>query len=308
MRGVFRGGDVDSKVFYADLVGRIQDVKPRALDDFDDKDIAQAMMINEMVKAGTPNERAVELVEQQTTGINSGRLEVLKTELEAKSKDMGTKQEQNTKILSIIRDGFEVPGANLSWFDFDAALPNEPQLGVEPEAIAEYKRLYETWYYNTNGNDKIAREQALKSMGHNWGTTSINGVENQLTKYPIEKQYPDMPYKEIKKDLINDLKGLGYTNIDPKKVYIKDDALTARQAGRGATYQVMIPGETGALVAIKKGDKILRWAPGVQSWHIRNQKKAEEKALYEQNRAKRLKGLPQLEEELLPYTYNPLFK
>ena len=208
MRGVFRGGDADSKVFYADLVGRIQETKPRALDDFDDKDIAQAVMIDEMVKAGTPNERAVELVEQQTTGINSGRLEVLKTELEAKYRDIGTKQEQNVKILSIIRDGFEVPGANLSWFDFDAALPNEPQLGVESEAIAEYKRLYETWYYNTNGVDELAKKQALKSMGRNWGTTSVNGVDNQLTKYPIEKQYPRMPYKEIKKDIAR-----LYTNI-----------------------------------------------------------------------------------------------
>ena len=308
IRGVFRGGDVDSKVFYADLVGRIQETTPRALDDFDDKDIAQAVMIDEMVKAGTPNERAVELVEQQTTGINSGRLEVLKTELEAKNRDIGTKQEQNVKILSIIRDNFEAPGANLSWFDFDAALPNEPQLGVEPEAIAEYKRLYKTWYYNTNGNDELAKRQALKSMERNWGTTSINGVDNQLTKYPIEKQYPDMPYKEIKKDLINDLKGLGYTDIDPKQVYIQDDALTARQAGKGATYQVMMPDETGKLVSVKKGNNILRWRPSVQSWFIRNLKKTEEKALAEQDRAKRLKGLPQLEEELQPYTFNPLFK
>ena len=39
---------------------------------------------------------------------------------------------------------------------------------------------------------------------------------------------------------------------------------------------------------------------------IAEREEAAKKAVKAQSRAERLKGLPQLEEELLPYTFNPL--
>lgn len=267
MRGVFRGGSVDDKVFYADLVGRIQEVKPRALDDFDDKDIAQAVMIDEMVKAGTPNEQAIELVTNQLSSINNSRLEVLKTDLDSRYKEIGNRQEQNTRILGDITDEFSSPGGFIPFISFDAASPSDSPVSMSSHVISEYRGLYEKWYLATNGNADIAKKQAMDSLKRNWGTTSVNGISNQLTKYPIENQYPGMTSEQIKTELLEDLRSIGFSELEGDKVYIQADNITARQAGKGATYIIQYENKDGILEQVSSDDGEFRWKPDYETWY-----------------------------------------
>ena len=256
MRGVFRGANVQDKVFYADLIGRIQESKPQALEDFDDKDITQAVMIDQLVKSGTPNEEAVKIVEDITNNITPGRIETLKAEYQdlkkAKGADATTR---NSATIKYVTDLFDE-----GVFSKNASLPDR-QLGVETAAVNDYDRLYETWYLNTNGNADIAKQQADRAFKSSWGTTAINGQSKQLTKYPIEQAYPKLDATELKKSLVTDLKTLPeYKNISDDKVFVQYDNRTAREWGNQPSYRVLILNKDGLLEPIADPTKS-RWKP-----------------------------------------------
>lgn len=297
MRGVFRGDDVEQKVFYADLVGRIQETKPQALDDFDDKDITQAIMIDEMVKAGTPNEQAVEKVANITSGLNKGRLEILEEDFKELVEDKGTGVKINSyKVIDTVRDTFDE-----GVFSVNASLPNQ-QLGVEAAAIKDYKRLYKTWYLNTNGDAELAEKQAKLALKRTWGTTGVNGDSKQLTKYPIEQAYPGMPTKEIKKDLMKDLKSLPeYKDLADDDVFITwREGVTDRQFKQYPSYQILILNEDGMLEPPLLGDDGL-WKPDYDSWKKRT--KAANLKKNQEDRAKSLEEEKAINEALS----NPIF-
>lgn len=257
IRGNMRGGTVEDKVFYADLVGRIQETKPQALDDFDDKDVAQAVMIDQLVKSGTPNEDAVKKVEDITNSITPGRIELLKQEFQDMQKATGkTSTERNSVTVQHVADIFDE-----GVFSRDAKLPDR-QLGVETAAVNDYNRLYETWYLNTNGNSDLARQQADRAFKSSWGTTAVNGQAKQLTKYPIEQAYPMLSAEELKGALVKDLKTLPeYKDIESDKVFLQYDKGTAREWGKASpTYKVLIQNKDGLFEPIADGTQS-RWAP-----------------------------------------------
>jgi len=270
MRGVFRGDDVEQKVFYADLVGRIQETKPQALDDFDNKDITQAIMIDEMVKAGTPNEQAVEKVANITSGLNKGRLEILEEDFKELVEDKGTNVTINSyKVINTVRDIFDEGVLSIN-----ASLP-DTQLGVEAAAINDYKRLYKTWYLSTNGDAELAEKQAKLALKRTWGTTAINGQSKQLTKFPIEIAYPNMPAKEIKKDLMKDLKSLPeYKDLADDDVIIQWDTRTAREFKQYPSYRVLIFNKDGVLEPIAD-ENLARWKPDYENWKLKTKKENE---------------------------------
>ena len=256
MRGVFRGGNVNDKVFYADLVGRIQESKPQALEDFDDKDITQAVMIDQLVKSGTPNEEAVKKVEDITNNITPGRIEILKAEYQDMKKAKGSDAtSRNATTISHVTDLFDE-----GVFSRNASLPDR-QLGVETAAVNDYDRLYETWFLNTNGNADLAKQQADRAFKNSWGTTAINGQEKQLTKYPVEQAYPKLDTAELKKSLVSDLKTLPeYKDVSDDKVFLQYDARTAREWGNQPSYRVLILNKDGVIEPIADTAKS-RWKP-----------------------------------------------
>ena len=258
MRGVFRGDNVEKKIYYADLIGRIQDTTPRALDDFNDKDITQAVMINEIIKAGTPNEQAVEKVQNITEGINAGRLEILKADFKELVGGKGTGVTINSrKVIDQVKDVF---GEGVFTFNPSSG---DSQLGVESHAVKEYKDLYETWFLNTNGNADLAREQAQKAIKRNWGVTGVNSKSRQLTKYPIEDQYPGMPAKVIKAELMVDIKKIeAFKDTDPDDVFIQwDPRITAREAGKYPRYRIIAFNKEGVLDPVIFEGKDNLWKP-----------------------------------------------
>ena len=257
MRGVFRGGTVNDKVFYADLIGRIQESKPQALDDFDDKDITQAVMIDQLVKSGTPNEEAVLKVENITNNITPGRIETLKAEYQDMKKAAGTDvTSRNAATIKHVSDLFDE-----GVFSKNATLPDR-QLGVETAAINDYDRLYETWYLNTNGNTDLAKQQADRVFKNSWGTTAVNGQSKQLTKYPIEQAYPKLDAPTIKQALMLDLATLPeYKEVPEDKVFVQYDNRTAREWGTSQPkYRVLIQNTNGLLEPISD-PAFSHWAP-----------------------------------------------
>ena len=139
----------------------------------------------------------------------------------------------------------------------------DSQLGVESHAVKEYKDLYETWFLNTNGNADLAREQAQKAIKRNWGVTGVNSKSRQLTKYPIEDQYPGMPAKVIKAELMGDIKQIeAFKDIDPDDVFIQwDPRITAREAGKYPRYRIIAFNKEGVLDPVIFEGKDNLWKP-----------------------------------------------
>jgi hypothetical protein len=249
LRGVFRGANPEDKVFYADLVGRIQDVKPQALDDIEDKDIAQAVMINELVKSGTPNLEAVARVDDLQKSLNPARIGLLKTQLkETKVGDIATRLNKAKKAIGA---GFFSPG-----------LPDDPQLGYNQALLNDYEKSYESWYIYTNGDEKIAEAQTEKSLTKFWGPSSMNGDE-KLVKYPVEKAYPNIAPEDLRKQLIDAVKAVPkYKDIDENKISIVDTIETARMWNTGSpAYRVMIKNKDGVFETVSDNN-LDRWTPG----------------------------------------------
>ena len=300
MRGVFRGDDVEQKVFYADLVGRIQETKPQALDDFDDKDITQAIMIDEMVKAGTPNEQAVEKVTKLTEGLTKGRLEILEEDFRELVEDKGTGVKINsTKVITTVRDIFDDSKGKI--FSLDASLPDQ-QLGVAPAAINDYKRLFKTYYLYTNGDADLAEKQAKIAMRRTWGTTDINRQSKQLTQYPIEQAYPGMSAKTIKRELMRDIHSIpSFKDLDADDVIVHPlRGVTDREYGQYPRYQIMFFNEGGALEPMPVGDDGL-WKPDYESWKLKTKKENEDMKL---EKDKRKKEEEKITDEIMS---NPIF-
>lgn len=278
MRATFRGDDVEKKVFYADLIGRLQDTKPQALDDFDDKDIVQGMMIYDMVRTGTPNELAVQKVEKITSGMNASTLELLDNSFNELWKSKGGPLEQRESVVNEMADAFDK-----SWFfQANANLPKRgkipffkdvvTQAGVEVALEREYKSTFKTYYKASNGDERLAREQTRRVMEKDWGVTDINGTSKQLTKYPIEKEYAMMDAsnkfnfgpstKWLKKELVADLrKHSGYEDIKPEDIFLDGDDQTGREkfAGQYPSYKVE--------VFNKKGEFDPYLPPGMRRWY-----------------------------------------
>lgn len=276
MRGVFRGNNVEQKVFYADLVGRIRETKPQALDDFDDKDITQALMIDEIVKAGTSNELAVEEVTKVMEAADN-RVEILNKQLDNYWSDIGNTQAQSDKIVDIVAGHFDK-----GWLEGDANLPEIgripffktklTQLGVESGITVDYKNAYKIYYLSSNGDHRIAQQEALRSIERDWGTTEINGTSKQLTKFPIEKQYAildaggnnsgptadeikDELKAELKKALPEFIKGKS-----KKDIFLTWDLDTAREvkSGQRPLYTVYVKGSDDKL-RLPPDPRFIRW-------------------------------------------------
>lgn len=249
LRGVFRGANPEDKVYYADLVGRIQEVKPQALDDIEDKDIAQAVMINELVKSGTPNLEAVARVEDMQRSLNPARIQILKDEIkENKSKTV-------TDRLNKAKSAFSTWG-------IDPKLPDDPQLGYNQTLLNDYERTYESWYVYTNGDENIAQEQTKKTLNKFWGVSEINGSK-RLVKYPVEKAYPNIEPAELRKKLVDDVKAIKkYKDINEEDILIQDTMDTARLWNTGTpTYRVIVKNKDGVFENVFDND-LDAWTPG----------------------------------------------
>lgn len=284
MRSTFRGDDVEKKVFYADLIGRLQDVKPQALDDFDDKDIVQGMMIYDMIRTGTPNELAVKKVEDITSGLTKDKLELLDGTLNEHWKSKGGPTERRESIVNEMADAFD----NSWFFEANAKLPQRGsipffkdtviQAGIELELEREYKNTFETYYKASNGDLRLAKEQTRRVMERDWGVTSINGTSKQLEKYPIEREYAMMDAsnkfnfgpstKWIKKELVADLrKHPEYEDIEPKDIFLKSDDQTGRErsAGKYPSYKVEVFNKKGEFDPYLPPE-VRRWYPDIDKY------------------------------------------
>lgn len=250
LRGVFRGANPEDKVYYADLVGRIQEVKPQALDDIEDKDIAQAVMINELVKSGTPNLEAVARVEDMQRSLNPARIQILKDEI----------KENKSKTVADRLTKAKAPFSNM--FGIAPSLPDDPQLGYNQTLLNDYERTYESWYVYTNGDEKIAQEQTKKTLNKFWGVSEINGSK-RLIKYPVEKAYPNIEPAELRKKLVDDVKAIKkYKDINEEDILIQDTMDTARLWNTGTpTYRVIVKNKDGVFENVFDND-LDAWTPG----------------------------------------------
>ncbi len=246
IRGGLRAGSPIQRANAADLIDRITDSVPQALNDFSADDIAIGKQIAGMVRDGIAPDRAVEMSEQLT----KMSPEVIKMRKDALSANQG-------RLSNAGLDEVSYDAQGLSWFGRMFGTPD-----IDDAAKAEFRRDYERAYILT-GDDKAARKTAASIVKRTWGQSEING-QSQLMKYAPETVYGVLDKASadaewMRKQLLEDVKAVpSAKDVPPDNITLAPDAQTARDL----TYMVMTKNANGEFIPLENSaGKTLRWRP-----------------------------------------------
>lgn len=240
-----------------DLFNRLTEDKPEVL--------AEAFSKNELVKLS-------QISDKYTSGME---LEEIQNQLSQFSKitketkniyreDLANNTEEKGTDVKI--DGKSIKNTLGSMFEEGFFDRNAKMTGETAAAIGEYKSLYEDYYIQSNGDHSTAKRLTEISIKKVYGTTNVNGVKNEFTKYPIEKYY-NMPSDEIRAELIKDvLSHPMYGDYDPDQIRLLADTETEASLSERPTYLVYVTNEDGREEIVNlEGNN--RWGPDIDTYN-----------------------------------------
>ncbi len=271
IRGALSAGGNDAVTWASDMVARIGDANPKALDVFKKSDIALAQTINKLVSAGVDPAAALTRAREDTNPTNEplrkARLAEIKTENYADD------------YAGWIKDHYNWVG----WVDFPGGVSNDVSLNENSasalQAEADFGTLFTDWFERT-GDKSIAKKNALRELSRTWGVSAINGTLS-LMKYAPEAYYgynstglagsaTNADEGWMHKQLVADVAAAGLW--DPKdpldgRIRVVADARTAREASSGhPTYAVVVLDANGVYQPLQDGSGGLkRWYPPDQA-------------------------------------------
>jgi len=282
LRAALSGGAPETVAWASDVIARIEESKPQALDAFAKQDIALAGLVNQFVRAGVDPldavARAREAVDPTKEAVRKARRDIVKAD------------QLQTNYASWVGQSFQQTSLNdfVPWGPSnDVAMSGTSQ---EVQVTAEFGTLFEDWYART-GDKAIAKKNALRELHRTWGASSVNG-SLQVMKYAPEAYYgvestglagqATNADTWIRDQLIGAVQaaGLWNTQTDLKdRVHAVADAQTAREASNGKpTYSVVVMDANGVYQPLMGGEgKPQRWRPD-RAAHVKvlNDKKKKE--------------------------------
>lgn len=233
VRGGLRSPDNATVAATADMIDRLQDAAPHAVNDISDDDLSMGIMVAGLRDAGMTDKEAVEYSRETLSPKNKTMRDLADAEI----KD----GKFNDKYLGWMKDDFD------GWFGSDFDFGNDRT--AMAEARKDYESLFNAFYTRTGDKD-AARKATKTRMDRKWGVTMAEG-SGRLISYPPETIYiQSLPMVEdlndrIKNDLEQTVRSAGHEG----KYVIYSDDQTAREASDGRpTYQVWFQKDTGELV------------------------------------------------------------
>jgi|GEM_PF-6164022 len=269
LRAHLSGGNPEQIAMSADIVARIEETRPKALDVFARGDLALAQKVNKLVRAGVTPEDAVTRAREAIDPTN----EVVRVARKAERK--------TEKYSDSYGDWIENAVNPTGFLDFVPFGPsNDVSLddtrGASLQAQAEFGALFEDWHDRTGDKD-IAKANALREFSRTWGASAVNGELN-LMKYPPEAYYGlassglsgeanDADGAWMREQLLADVGAAGMWDPDVPldgRVRMEADSQTAREVGAGMapTYPVFVMDAQGVYQPLQDGQGgVLRWYP-----------------------------------------------
>ena len=245
VRSLARSGNVDHAVAAAELVARLNEQSPQALETIPQDERAFSLMVSDSVSAGMDKQLAVETARQRVYQTSADEMEKLKAVYNAKDFEKDNLGALNKQIDK----------------NFDALFTTQPEA---PAAMqGEYDSLVRNYFVRTRDADQ-ARELAWRDLMHVWGATDINGGR-QLMKYAPEKLYwnGDAGSAEwMRPQLVRDVsKAVSVIpRFPPESLRVVADDRTARV--EQPDYAVIHIREDGLPVPVlDEQNRPLRWRP-----------------------------------------------
>ncbi len=177
-------------------------------------------------------------------------------------------------VRKVDLDGQDGIKASLSVGDFTAAFDNsflglarDPTLAsMGPEAPVAFKDFQDlvAENYIRHGDVNLAKTLALGQMKRMWGVSTVNGTKT-VTRYPIEKQYPDVPlhtgnFDYIGAQLAADVKAATGKDVALSSIVPRADDQTQRELASGRPSYVVIYRDENGVPQRLPG----RWHPDVE--------------------------------------------
>jgi hypothetical protein len=265
IRGEIRSGSNEEMAAAANTLEQFRQVNPALLDDFDQRDIDRADLINTQVRNGiSPEQAFVNTMEMQK--VDKGTTEARKQSYQ----DL-TKPPANTTRLQAAQS--EVQGVANTWAQrYSPFTSNVP---VPVDMAGAYDSLKQDAYIRTGSMD-VAKKSASDAIKRVWGQTSINGPTAWM-KTPPENFYsapveygltPEQNTEWMKDQLVTEFTG-GSALFDEKAGPVKDRLTLAPTTQVGPDgrplYSVMFRDSLGNLgPAVDAQGRAMLWAPDWQ--------------------------------------------
>lgn len=245
LRGQLLNGSTEQRQYAADVIGRIEEVSPKALDSFPRSDLSKVTLANGLIRTGVPVNRAFDIAEENIDPLNKDIIKQRNIQLNAEKIDYAV------DVEDLFDPSIFIVGANI---------PDAPE--ARDSIIADYKLIRDN-YYRSIGDVDAAKERADIDFKRFYGVSDVTG-RNQIMKYAPENYYsiPNVDNDWMQEQLIKDVSVLKGKEIDIDDIEILADTVTAGEAVPNGkpSYQVFVKGDAGEWEELRDGnDKLLRY-------------------------------------------------
>lgn len=242
IRGRLRNGDAAQKAAAADMVARIDETNPAALQDFANEDLTVAHLINKNRSRGVEAERAVQLAEDAVFNADDPTRQVRADRFRTERLAAGA--------FTWFEDKAEGGVLGFGEAVIPDALRGEFLAGVEGE-------------YLRGGDMEVARETVMADLKRVWAVTEVDGNRRWM-KFAPEAVYGNgLDPKWMREQLFKDLRAGGLFSGDIEgRIRLEADPATAR--AEKPSYIVLLQDQDGVwapMIDPSSADGIVRWRP-----------------------------------------------
>lgn len=257
LRTTGKSGTVEQQAFAGDLINRIAETTPDALDSIPDTEQRYAIMVGDSIRNGLSPEEAVQRAKTQVDPFNEKITQERKKELTNIKKTYNPE----TRITSILdQSSWWYGGANSPELEGEEVVLEKDgitrKVNLSDQAIADYQDIFETEYLYT-GDEEIAKKSAASIFQRTYGVTGVNGGQ-RIVRYPPEKYYAvkGLDNSWMREQLISEVKSLPqYKDATQDDVILVPDSITARESSQGKpSYVINVKQPDGSYDVVRDED------------------------------------------------------
>jgi len=261
LRTTGKSGTVEQQAFAGDLINRIAETTPDALDSIPDTEQRYSIMIGDSLRNGLSPEEAVQRAKTQVDPFND---KIIK---ERKSALTNIKKTYNpeSRIINILdQSSWWVGGVNRPDLETEEVVLEKDgitrKVSLSNQAIADYQDIFDTEYLYT-GDEEIAKKSAASIFQRTYGVTSVNGGQ-KVVRYPPEKYYAvkGLDNSWMREQLLSEVRSIPqYKDARDEDVILVPDSETARESSQGRpSYVVNVKQPDGSFDVVRNEDGALQ--------------------------------------------------
>jgi hypothetical protein len=248
VRGAIASGDDSQREYAFDLVGRLDEIAPKALQRaFSAEDLTEALTYNKLTRAGVSDAQAME-------SINASR-----------TMDQGTRDARRREGAELFEELAKGAG---SWIDpgIESAFFNPSSLPLDQgdlptfaplaDRIIDDARAVYLDAFVRSGDAEVATDVTRRTLARTYGRSEVAG-SGDVMQYPPEAFYeiPGIENDWMREQLLEDVKAVA-PKATPDGIELVPTPRTASdvRAGLAPRYQVLVRDENGIYEPVRDDD------------------------------------------------------